>query len=678
LADNEWVYWNKMQSLREQGFGVLLPQQNPERQVGAFDSPRLQWNLQGSPQAFDYIYPRRYYDWIQDYLSTAITNKPPANATIRAKIYWSLDVWTHLTYGLLTLGLPLWQYPGKPSQEGTAHGSMQWKGMAAIDQINDRFITALRRYYNGVGNAGDVVGPAPFLEYPFIWNRAFSVGKNIGGSTTGRFGDYVGSWAATSRGRWSIDNAVANTLCWGVVPQMLGGFNVNSWGEKDAFDIQTLTQLGNLPGLMATFQWRIYSIRDWAPKRNTPLPRGMGQWGDGRMVTLSAFVNSHSAKTLQADVFRPAGQTLGSPNFMHAYNRGIVPYIQTLRGVDLQQVDKRAIQTWIDLATPALDSSGNIATNVAKRVRQPDGSLISLQLRQPLTRLDWSELQKGEIKRVKDRSRATAEALSTKEGRAQLLAQECLDNPDAAQCQNICTPAYGDQPEQCYSVQAVMAAGQSYVESMPYYEELMEYSMKFFLWLDSWAVGCSTPPPVRDIDTGDMVAVSGCTTTEQWFFSLPSPFFRSLSPPFSTFADGSSMDVGARVITSIIAAEMMLGWDLGVYGGEWTPERAAAVAAKKPELPAGLQAAYEQQCAADAQAWAQSKPESAACLNVTDWEMVRGACMEVKAGRLSPQAMRAGLDLLVSQRCEAKAGGLWRAFVDGMVESPNPVELLRR
>ncbi len=125
--------------------------------------------------------------------------------------------------------------------------------------------------------------------------------------------------------------------------------------------------------------------------------------------------------------------------------------------------------------------------------------------------------------------------------------------------------------------------------------------------------------------------------------------------------------VGQRELTP---EEEMARWQAEEAGQVWAP-------ATEP----GLLEAYNRQCVADVSSWIRLNPEAARCLGPADEEMLLAACVSVKSGTLSSQQMRDGLDLLVNQRCEAagvKRPGLWRAFVDGVVESPNPVELLRR
>lgn len=554
---DEQQYWDAMAALRDEGqrlrvsflaptVSTCAPSVNIRDGDNAYwqycVSPILFFNVAGSGQSeLSYCFQLAYFQWAQRYLREALRRKPPAGASTRARVLWTLDVWSHLVYGLLALNVDLRSgvnRVGPPtdnwlSSQATGRTARTQSGgwahpvyvpFRAAQQARVRSNELLRSTERSTMRNEQmaewreaVMMPTPFWELPFDWI------SNL--DPSGAVKDQNPLWA---------------TLYNGVMPWAQNGVRVLSYGSKDAAELRAA--LNNQALYHATLQWRMMCLQDWGAARfgrETPLGGGSRAWLDWWPLsmgtrhsspTLSAYIRSVHYSERGKLVMRSGSPARLYPTFAVAFNS-----IDSLVGPFLSMNYSQALK----LQT-ALWAQAAVRTN------------------RGLPAVTYTDSN--------DYVRAHADAV-------QARAETAITNPRVVRDVDLATGHEEGAVEEATNdlfFDGVSIGGQEVIP--PLYDFIAENPV-VKPWLAAF----------QRIFTEIVRAVGAATGGAPTWPLIPHPFVRSLQAAgWNAAADGSSVDVIAKITVAIKNIEVATNIDMGVYVGEWQPSSAARTTVHDP------------------------------------------------------------------------------------------------
>jgi hypothetical protein len=550
---DEYDYWNASKLVREEGRKYVFGKSLKERTVSCDASKQLlgsdmTWmqlcgNLDGQllyglpADAADVngaVFPRDFYLWCQRYVAFARMNKPGANASTLAKLCWTLDVLSMVTYGVAALNLVIFVEDGGHTGRviddffrsrllplnsgGTTYVDAYNKALSYLSQVpaavsfNDQKALAAR--FNYKAGSSPAVAAIPLLPVPYMKRAAQPTHTSHMPELPLRasFNTNVRPWVGKT---------------FGVAASDKGDFS---------------TAAGNEPVQRAIQQWALWRWSQGA----VPSSWYLATDAKGAMKPFLAYAAAVAADSGERAgvpaVFDPTTLVFW-PTFATLYNGSLLNGVGYIDGyldyfvkLEYDVVTKLAAAIWMAQMTPQLPSSPIMVTTGTKVVKASDAcgadSARALMVTNPVTFGDRLALEKG------DRKAAVA------------AMKAAMANP-------------GTQAKTDTARQAVKAYGaiSSYTKLPPVaaFQKLVNLGMTALVNKLGAAIGFNPCDPP--------------------YVVIPAMFTQSIDAAhWRMVPDGSTGDVLARMVEAMINYEHVAKIDFGLYDDTWTENVAATVA----------------------------------------------------------------------------------------------------
>lgn len=350
------------------------------------------------------LFPKDYFDWCKQYVTTAIRNQPSTTASAKARVLWALDLMTHVCEALISLNIPV--APSVRSGRSSATASFSGEQMLApftsaiagfarnVELARSNVYLQYRdnpRFKEEVQRATTM--PAPFAMLPLQW-----IGRGIMSKDT---------------------DPIYERIYRGLVPMAgEGHYALQSVGGKDGVELLNAIRSADAPMIQGILQWRLWCVRD-----GIGVPAGMDVhknplgWGPSNNQKTLAQVIDHATRSekqtpeLVYGVVNSVGRLY--PNFAYAFN-GIEHIAQQLTAMGYEATIKRHVTAWIGDALPRADEAGR----PAKDARGYD-------VPQPVSYTDHKLIREGNAAAATAAARSAA-ANPKCEGSNQRLCQQSL------------------------------------------------------------------------------------------------------------------------------------------------------------------------------------------------------------------------------------------------------------